>query len=211
MLQFLWQINFRRFGRYFYQSRAAKIITVALFLLVFCAVAVGIYQFFYHGFLYLEDYPYFRPALTLYSFEVFFLLIGFLVFLGSLITLLFGLFKNRRSVFIAASPKFSILPVYALYSGLMSSAWIFLFVLAPALWAGSVVFHTGFWAFVLALLASLLLLIFSVLLAYVLILGLACLWRFVAKSRPEIFRAGGLPGNSGICDIWCGGGQSVTS
>lgn len=184
MLKFLWQINFRRFGRYFKKNPAAKIITVALFLLVFCAVAVGIYLFFYHGFLYLKDYPYFRPALMLYSFEVFFLLIGFLVFLGSMISLLFGLFRNKRSSFIIASPKFGALPVYALYSSLFSSAWILLFVLAPALFAGAVVFHTGWLALVLALLASLLLIKFAVLLAYVTVLGLAFIWRKTAKSGP---------------------------
>jgi hypothetical protein len=184
MIQFLWQINLRRLGRYFHKNSAAKIITVALFFLVFCAVAFGIYQFFYQGFLYLKDYSYFRPALTLYSFEVFFLLIGFLVFLGSVISLLFSMFKNGRSAFIAASPKFGTLPVYAVYSGLMSAAWIFLFVLAPALWAGSVVFHTGFLAFVLAMLASLLVLSFAVLLAYVTILAFAYIWRFFSKTGP---------------------------
>ncbi len=187
MLKFLWQINLKRFGRYFNKNHAAKIITVVLFFLVFCAVAAGIYQFFYRGFLYLKDYPYFRPALMLYSFEVFFLLIAFLVWLGATITLLFGLFKNQRSAFIMASPKFGVLPVYTLYSSLLSMAWILLFVLAPALWAAEVVFHTGFPAFVLALLASLLVLIFSVLLAYVSVLGLAYIWRSVRKSGPTFF------------------------
>ncbi|MDR3642688.1 MAG: hypothetical protein P4L74_03630 [Candidatus Doudnabacteria bacterium] len=185
MLNFLWQINFKRFGRYFRKNSAAKIITVALFLAVFCAVAAGIYQFFYHGFLYLKDFPYFRPALTLYSFEVFFLLIGFLVWFGSLIALLFSLFKNQRSAFIVASPKFSSLPAYSLYSSLMSSAWIFLFVLAPALWAGAVVFNTGFWAFALSILSSLLVIKFAVLLAYVLILAVAFIWRLIKKSGPS--------------------------
>jgi hypothetical protein len=187
MLKFLWQINLKRFGRYFKKDQAAKIITVTLFLLVFCAVALGIYQFFYHGFLYLKDYPYFRPALMLYSFEVFFLLIAFLVWLGSMISLLFSLFKNQRSAFIMASPKFAVLPVYELYSSLMSSVWILLFVLAPALWAGEVVFHTGFLAFILALLASLLLIKFSVLLAYAAVLGVAYIWRIIRKSGPTFF------------------------
>lgn len=185
MLKFLWQINFRRISRYFKKNSAARIITAALFMLVFCAVAAGIYQFFYHGFLYLKDYPFFRPALTLYSFEVFFLLIGFLVFLGSMISLLFSLFKNQQSAFIVASPKFGTLPVYTLYSSLMSAAWIFLFVLAPALWAGTVIFHTGFLAFVLSLLSSLLVLIFAVLLAYVVIFAVAYIWRVISKTGPK--------------------------
>jgi hypothetical protein len=187
MLKFLWQINFRRFGRYFQKNRAAKIITVALFLLVFCAVAVGIYQFFYHGFLYLKDFPYFRPALMLYSFEIFFLLICFLVWLGSTISLLFSLFKSPSSNFIMASPKFGALPIYTLYSSLASSAWILLFVLAPALWAGAVVFHTGLLSFLLALAGSLLIIIFAVLLAYVVILGTAYIWKILFKSGPKFF------------------------
>ncbi len=187
MLKFLWQINLRRLGRYFKKNAAAKLITAALFLLVLLAVAAGIYQFFYYGFLYLKNYPYFRPALMLYSFEIFFLLIGFLIWMGSVISLLFSLFKNRRSNFIMASPNFGVLPIYTLGVNLASSSWILLFVLAPALWAGEVVFHTGFWAFVLALLACLLVIVFSVLLAYVLILAVAKILMLFGKSGPKFF------------------------
>ncbi len=182
MLGFLWQIHLRRFGRYFQKNRTAKIITVVLFLTVFCAVALGIYQFFYQGFGYLKNYPYFRPALILYAFEIFFLLIGFLVWVGSMIALLFSLFKDQRSAFILASPKFGILPRYTLISNAASSAWILLFVLAPALWAGAVVFHTGLGAFLLALIASLLAIVFAVLLAYVAVLAVAGTWRLLHIS-----------------------------
>ncbi len=120
----------------------------------------------------------------LYSFEIFFLLTCFLIWLGSVISLLFGLFKNGRSNFIMATPKFGTLRIYTLCSSLLSSVWILLFVLAPALWAGEVVFHSGFWAFILEMLACLLIIIFSVLLAYVMILGTAYIWRFLLKSGP---------------------------
>ena len=113
------------------------------------------------------------------------MLICFLVWLGSIISILFGLFKNPRSNFIMASPKFGVLPFYTVSSSLLSSAWILLFVLAPALLAGEVVFHTGFWSFILALSACLLIITFSVLLAYLAVLGTAYIWKILTKSGPK--------------------------
>ncbi len=185
MILFLWQLNVRRFKRYFYKKSAGKLITAGLFLLVFIAVAVGIYQFFSHGFTFLKNYPYFRAALLLYSFETFFLLIGFLVYAGSAISLLFNLFKSKRSAFIVSSPSFAILPRYTLMQNLLSSSWMLLFVLAPALLAGSVIFHTGSVAFITGILASIFVLFFCVTFAYITILGISYVWNFFDKRGPS--------------------------
>lgn len=176
MINFLLGFQFKRLGRHFKTRPAAKIITTILFLAVFCGVAFGIYRFFISAFLYLKDFPFFRGALTLYSFELFFLLISFLIWMGSVIGLLFGLFKNTSETFIIASPKYQTVPKYVLWSTILSGAWILLFVLFPALWAGAVVFHLGFLSIILELLSAFFLLLLAVLLAYLVIFTIGSIW-----------------------------------
>ena len=72
-------LQFSRGRRYFKQRFGAKLVTASLFFLVFAAVAAGIYIFFYKGFGFLTRYPYFKDAIVLYSFELFFLLVSFLL------------------------------------------------------------------------------------------------------------------------------------
>jgi hypothetical protein len=170
MFLFFWGLQLSRIRRYFKHRTVAKLITAGLFIAVFLAVAAGIYEFFLHGFKYLATFPYFRNALTLYAFELFFLLTSFLIWLGALISLLFGLFKNSNQSWIVASPRYKFLPAYALSSTVFSSSWILIFVLLPSLLAAARVFNFGFFGYVLALLGSIAITGLMIALAYIAIL-----------------------------------------
>jgi ABC-2 type transport system permease protein len=133
MFSYLLKFQAQRIGRYFKNNKAAKSITIVLFALVFLSIAFGVYKFFNFGAATIDSdsYLYFRNALVLYVFEVFFLLVYFLLLISSAITALFSLFDENTSAIIA-SPSFQKNTVWSWIVTELSSLWIFLFVLVPA-------------------------------------------------------------------------------
>lgn len=163
---FILKLKFTRLLRYFKKGSTGKLITAGLFFLVFFGVAFGIFKFFLSGFSYLHNFPYFEPALFLYSFELFFLLLGFLAWFGSIISLLFGLFKSKSQLLYLISPKFNLVPKNILTGSLISSTWMFLFLIFPALLAAKIFYSFSLFTFLTIIVTSILLLITVILLAY---------------------------------------------
>lgn len=124
-----------RIGRYFSRHSVARLITAALFLLVFAVVGYGVYRFFLNGFVFMSLDTYLRDALFLYATELFLLIVAVLVFVSSLITTLLGLVRAERDQWIAASPRFAAIPLYVTAHAFTASAWPFFIIALPALLA----------------------------------------------------------------------------
>jgi len=189
MLRELFELNFTRVRRYFGTRRAAKAITAALFALVFVGVAVGIYQFFFYSLKYVSIYIYLRTAISLYAYELYFLFVGFLVWVSSIIVILFSLFSGKTYGLIIVSPNFRTAPKYSAISALLSSAWIYLFVLLPAVLAARTVFGISLAGVLLVLLAGVLFLVFAIYATFVEILLLS---RILMAIRSTFLTLGSL-------------------
>lgn len=179
----IYRLNLRRFMRYFKTRRAAKLITIGLFLAVFLAVAIGIYQFFSHSFFYIAKYPDLRNAVMLYSLELFLLLVTFLIWLSSLISLLFGLFKNKQQQLVASSPRYGLMPWSALLTTFLSNLWILVFVILPGFLAIAQTFGFSLSGIILGLAACVLLVAVVVLAAFCTVLALGFLIYTVRQQR----------------------------
>src|SRR5437867_3930746 len=107
---FLFFHTARRFRRYFRRNKAAKIVTVLLFLSLAAVIGVGVFSIMRRGLLFTQQQPFLAAVLPLYVYEVSLLAIGYLVFFSALIVGLFGLFRGRFDHWIIASPQYRALP-----------------------------------------------------------------------------------------------------
>lgn len=123
--------------KYFKSKTFAKIITSALFLLVFLSVAVLIYSFFVSGFLYIftQVETDVRQAITLFIYEVFLAVLGFLIMFSVIISGMFALFRSENNAWLLASPKFTLWPKLVLYKTLITSWMPTLILFVPAILA----------------------------------------------------------------------------
>ncbi|MCH7756639.1 hypothetical protein IIC45_00945 [Patescibacteria group bacterium] len=155
MTELLLQYYRNRFTRYFQNQKLAKLITVFLFLSIFGALSVGIYFFVRGGLLFTVNTPYFKDVLPLFLYEMFLLIIGFLVILSASITALYSLFKRENNEWVIASPRFHTVPTYTAYRVFLSSLWPFVLIALPTLLAMNTVFGIGLWNIIVALVAIL--------------------------------------------------------
>lgn len=141
----------KRIIRYFQTRRLAKIITATLFVAVFIGVAFGTFFFFKNGFFFLIQNPVLADVLPLYVYELFLLLISYLVFVSSSITALFRLFSGSDDNWIMASPRFRSFAHINFARVFLSSLWPFVIIAVPALVGLWTVFRFGFEGFIVAL------------------------------------------------------------
>ena len=80
MLGLFFSYQIRKLGRYFQTKQLAKTITVGLFFLVFFAIALGVYLFTSEGLSYVTRDAFLKEAIALYIYEIYLLIIMFLVF-----------------------------------------------------------------------------------------------------------------------------------
>ncbi len=170
---------------YFKTGRPAKIVTVGLFLLVLTAVAVGVYLFAREGFYYVSADPYFKDALSLYVYEVYLLIISFLVLFNTLIVGFFGLFRGKNDDWLLASPRFSVFPDHILVRSYLSSLWPLAVIALPALWAVRTVFGLAVWQLAVSLLAVAVLTDVIVML----VLGASLFFAVILARAGKIFNA----------------------
>lgn len=147
----LWQYQRRVLTRFFQEKSPARLIVAAAFGLVFLGVGLGTYLFFKAGFALIKADDLLRNAISLYVFELFFLIIFYFVMVSAFFTGIFRWFRNRCDAWIMASPRFAILWVYYYLKVFISSLWPFLLLALPALWAMKAVFDLNFLNFILAL------------------------------------------------------------
>lgn len=185
MISLFFHHNILNAIRYYKTKKVAKSVTTILFLCVFLGVAIGLFIFFRDGFLFIQSFPFLAPAVSLYIYELFFLIIGILVFVSALISGLFGFFKNEKTAWIMATPHFRTIPSYILSKILLSSLWPLILIALPALLAVKVVFGLGTAAFIIMLLSVVFLATFIVLMAMVVLLGISKLLYFLDNYFKE--------------------------
>ncbi|OHB21435.1 MAG: hypothetical protein A2939_00925 [Parcubacteria group bacterium RIFCSPLOWO2_01_FULL_48_18] len=178
----LLQYHWLKILRYFQTQRLAKWITAGIFLLVFAGVAAGIFVFLKASFQFMVSDPFLRSALPLYVYELFLLIITYLVFASALITGLFQLFKAGDDGWIMASPKFRFMPFYAYARVFVSSFWPLLVIALPALVAMRKVFAVAQFNLLIAFISVSVLIAFTVCIALVVLLGMGIVLRFFHRK-----------------------------
>jgi len=143
MTKALFTYSINRLGRYFQKNRSAKIITTLLFLLLFIGIGFSVFIFLKKGLSFTAQDPLFARAFSLYIYEMFFLVVGYLVLFSALISGIFGMFRERNNQWIITSPKYKIVPVYVYIRVFFSSMWPFFIITFPALLALRSVFDVG--------------------------------------------------------------------
>ena len=140
MLRYLLYYQLKRTGRYFASRRLAKWLTLASFAIIFTGLAVGLYYFFVEGFSYIGSYPFFARALTLYSYEIYLLLITLLIVVSAFITASLTMFHQKDTEWMVATPSYKQLLHLTFFKTLTASLWPLLIIALPGLLAIHTVF-----------------------------------------------------------------------
>lgn len=148
--------------RFFKQKSLARSITALLFLFVFLGVAAVIYGFTKSGFILINNDRFLREAMSLYLFELFLLIITYFIVISALIGGVFTMFKGQDEAWIIVTPGFKYFPFWHFLKIFVSSLWPLLFIALPGLLALASVFEVRGSAFILSLVALVLLVLFVV-------------------------------------------------
>lgn len=154
MLTFFSKLYLKMLGRYFTKRPLAKLATVTLFTIVLGLVAFGIYRFFYRGFLFIAEQPFFEAAISLYMYELFLLIVMVMVWIGAVIAQLFTLFKRKENIWALVAPKYLLVPIASMLKAIVSTSWLLIIVIVPALIASTQVHSVPIWLSLLAVLAT---------------------------------------------------------
>ncbi len=183
MLSFLCHHFLIRSLRYFEKHAVAKLVTLSLFLFVFCSLATGMYFFFASGFRFIAQDAFFSEALLLFTYELFLLISCLLVFASALISGMFLLFRREASPFLMASPHFWMMPSLIFARVFLTSLWPLLIMVLPALLAIRNVFRLAGAGFLLALVSIGALIATAVMSAMVLLFGVASVLLFLGRGQ----------------------------
>lgn len=182
MIKYLFLNQIKRANRYFRKKKSAKLITAVLFFLVFLLIASGIYYFFSRGFSFIAEEQISLQALLLYFYEIFFLILGAIIFFSSLVTGMFLLWKGRDDDWFIASPAYSYLPKFVFIKSLSSSSWPLFLVIFPTVLAMKSVFDISFLAMLFILLSFVFYFLFLSASALSLIIITAFFYRKLSKK-----------------------------
>jgi hypothetical protein len=135
--------NFRlHAARYFSKNLAAKIITALLFIALLVAIGTGVYLGVHAGFIAMNQQTYGQQTLPFYTYEIFFLVMSYLMFLSAIASSFFAI-ARRDDEWIAATPKYKILLTRAVRSVFFASLWPLLVLGVPAVLALRSVYASG--------------------------------------------------------------------
>jgi hypothetical protein len=131
-----------RVRRYFSRKPAAKIITALLFIALMVGIGIAIYTGVHVGFTAMNQEAYGRQTLPFYTYELFFLVMSYLMFLSAVASAFFAL-SRRDDGWIAATPKFKLLLANAVRNVFFASLWPLLVLGLPAILALRSVYDGG--------------------------------------------------------------------
>lgn len=171
---------FSRIAHYFRTKRLAKSITLAFFLFVFVGIARALYLFFRWGLAFVVKDVYLRDAMPLFVYELFFLIIIFLVIVGGLTVGLLGLFRNKKDAWIIVSPKYKIVPLFVYIRVFVGSLVPLLVIALPAVWGVKDALELTAWGTTLAFFSVIFLVAFSSFLSIITIFVVAKLVRVIS-------------------------------
>lgn len=183
---------FIRFSRYFKTRILAKTIVMILFSLLVGLIALGIFLLFRRGLIsFLED-PLGRTALPFYMYELFLLVISYLIVLGGFVSGSLGFFRRGHDIWIMESPRFGILPLTITQRVFFVSLWPLLVIAVPGLIAVHMVLGLGIVGFSLAILSIVLLVAFLIFSLLVFILAFTKFLFLFSRSSSSSFRMRGF-------------------
>lgn len=161
MLQFFFSFELQKTLKYFKTKTVAKLITTALFMLVFLFVASGIYFFFVNGFRFInaEAVDDIRLALTIFIYEIFSLVLAGVIVLSSVVSGIFNLFRSPNNNWLISSPGYTLFPKFILIRSIIASALPSSIVFIPAVMAFSRVNHLGVVSIIFILISVFLLIV----------------------------------------------------
>ncbi len=162
MFKFLATYYRNGFRRYFHHNTLAKSLTLAAFLFVIGGFSVIVHEGFYYGFKYILRDAFFGEAISIYIIELFLLVSSFLMFTSALVSGVVALYRDGGEGAVMASPSYALKPRLVLLRMFASSLWPLMVVIVPALLAIMRVFPLTISGFVLALLASVILVFVAV-------------------------------------------------
>ncbi|HEY9585042.1 MAG TPA: hypothetical protein VJJ02_00410 [Candidatus Paceibacterota bacterium] len=181
MFFLLFQYAARSFKRFFVKNRAAKIITVFGFFVVFAFLVTVVYFGFRAGFQYIGKDLFFGDALFLYIVELFLLVSFILVVASALISGMFALFQGGDSPPLLASPRYQWKPVLVFLRMFLSSLWPLLAIILPALFAIGNVYGLPLAGFILSIISVVLVIALGVMWAMATLFIIAWVLYFLGR------------------------------
>lgn len=178
---FLFRFRIRVVSGWLGRNRAAKIITIGLFLLVILGLMTGIYRFALAVFSYLQSDPAVAHIASAYTYELFLLVLGLFVIGSTLISSVITLFRQPSQGLIMATPAAKQLFSLNVRTISLSGCWPFLLFFLPTLLALQTSFSIGFIGFLLACLGIALLSLLLSMLSVVVVLALASILYLVGR------------------------------
>ena len=151
------QLSIKGVRHYFSTRTIPKLITVFLFILIVVGIAAAVFWGVRSEFTLIKNEPYGSQTLSLYTYESFFLILGYLMFASSIATGLFTLFRGDANNWIVASPRYRSVILRAGFSILDSATGTLLIIGIPAVIALADVYGGGALSIPSALIALILL------------------------------------------------------
>ena len=191
------RFEFEKILKFFRTKTSAKLITSALFLVVFLFVGLGIYFFFVSAFRFInaEAVEDIRLALTLFIYEVFLLVLALVIVFSSMISGLFNLFQGQNNNWLISSPGYSLFPKVVLVRSLFSSLLPSMVMFLPAIFAFIKVFNAGLVSIMFIAVSVMFLLLLLNALTLSFLLGVTLLYHYFSKKVTILkFSFGGLLG-----------------
>lgn len=191
------RFEFEKILKFFRTKTSAKLITSALFLVVFLFVGLGIYFFFVSAFRFInaEAVEDIRLALTLFIYEVFLLVLALVIVFSSMISGLFNLFQGQNNNWLISSPGYRLFPKVVLVRSLLSSLLPSMVMFLPAIFAFIKVFNAGLVSVIFIAVSVMLLLLLLNALTLSFLLGVTLLYHYFSKKVTILkFSFGGLLG-----------------
>jgi hypothetical protein len=187
LLKLLVTNSFGRISKFYNTQRLAKLITTALFLLLFTIIAVVLYFFFLYGFNYIDSDTPFRLPLTLYTYEIFLIILSGVIIFNAFITGIFSLFRGTDDNWVLSSPSFKALPKFVFIKTVISASWPLLVVFIPALAALSRLHDMAWYGVTLLVFSFILLIAMLTALTLIFIIFVSLLYDWLA-DKLRIFK-----------------------
>ncbi|MDX1608187.1 MAG: hypothetical protein R3251_03180, partial [Candidatus Spechtbacterales bacterium] len=148
------QYYIKRIRRYFTDGSSARALTAAAMLVVFFLVGLGVFLFAFRGFEFSQKEQFIAEAAPLYIYELFILIIGFLIFASSIIAGIFTFFRRQDSGrWIAVTPSYNSLAWTGFTKVIIGASWPFILIALPILLAARSVFSIALGGFTLSFFA----------------------------------------------------------
>jgi hypothetical protein len=177
MIKNTFKYYFKKIKRYFKENKKSRLLVAFLMVLAVTFLSVGIYFLTKRGLLETQGGldPFLNKAIPLYIYEIFLLVISFLIFVSASIFGLFNFFKKEKDSWIISSPEYVKLAWSKLIRAIIDSAWPILIIAIPLLLAIKSVFNLNYSSFLISFFSVFTLSIFTTILAISIIFTISLL------------------------------------